>query len=100
MGSTEAAFCGDYCGKCPKYLDDCRGCISTDHSNCYFVKCCLKKGIEHCGLCMDFPCEKLREFVPDDRSECPRGYHIENLRIRKTVGTEKWLKLQKIKWKR
>jgi hypothetical protein len=60
----------------------------------------LEKGIEHCGFCKDFPCKKLQEFVPDDRAECQRGYHVENLRVRKAVGTEEWLKLQRAKWKR
>ncbi len=88
MGSTEAAFCWDYCGKCPNYLDDCRGCISTDHSNCYFVKCCLEKGIEHCGFCMDFPCEKLESlFLMTVRN-------VHEVIILKTCEYEKLLELK------
>ena len=100
MDIFEAGFCGDYCGKCPNYLNTCRGCVPDNHLDCHFVKCCLEQSIEHCGFCKDFPCEKLQQFVPDDRPECPRGYHIENLRVRKAVGTEEWLKLQRVKWKR
>lgn len=99
MNYREAGFCGDYCGKCPNYSDKCSGCIPSLHEDCYFVKCCLEKGIEHCGFCNDFPCKKLSEFVPDDRSECPPGFHIENLRVRKVVGTEEWLESQRAKWK-
>jgi len=99
MNYPEAAFCGDYCGKCPNYPDKCSGCIPSFHADCYFIQCCLEKRIEHCGLCEDFPCKKLSEFVPDDRPECPPGYHLENLRERKTMGTEAWLALQRTKWK-
>ena len=43
--------------------------------------------------------EDFSEFVPNDRPECPPGYHLENLRERKTMGTEAWLALQRTKWK-
>ena len=95
----EAGFCGDFCGKCPNYQNGCRGCVPQDHGNCYFVRCCLERDIEHCGLCVDFPCEKLSAFVPDDRPGCPAGYHIMNLRARLTVGTKTWLQGQKGDWK-
>ncbi|HVP93121.1 MAG TPA: DUF3795 domain-containing protein [Acidobacteriota bacterium] len=100
MSSREATFCGDYCGKCPNYPAKCYGCVPALHMDCYFVKCCMERRIEHCGLCEDFPCQKLQEFVPDDRPECPNGYHIESLRGRRVVGTEAWLSLQRAKWKR
>ncbi|HVO37312.1 MAG TPA: DUF3795 domain-containing protein [Candidatus Acidoferrum sp.] len=98
MAYSEAGFCGDYCGKCPNYPDECQGCIPSAHMDCHFVSCCLQKNIEHCGFCEDFPCKKLREFVPDDRPECPSGYHIENLRARKAIGTKDWLAKQQAKW--
>jgi len=99
MSHPEAAFCGVYCGKCPNYPDKCRGCLPQDHMDCYFVKCCLGKDIEHCGLCEEFPCKKLNDFVPDDRPECPKGYHLENLRERVAIGTMEWLEIQRKKWK-
>ncbi len=92
MNKAEAAFCGDYFGKCPNYPDECRGCIPPLHMDCYFVKCCLDKRIAHCGYCEDSPCQKLSEFVPDDRPGCPPGYHVENLRLRMRIGTEAWLR--------
>jgi ferredoxin len=95
----EAGFCGDYCGKCPNYPNDCHGCIPDNHMNCHFVKCCLNKSIEHCGFCNDFPCNTLSNFVPDDRPECPAGYHVRNLSARKTLGTQAWLQTQHKKWK-
>jgi hypothetical protein len=100
IGLEEAGFCGDYCGKCPNYPQKCGGCVASDHMNCYFVKCCSNRGIEHCGFCPAFPCKKLSGFCPDDRPECPLGYHIENLRIRRVMGTEAWLKSQQKRWKK
>lgn len=99
MKRSEAGFCGDYCGKCPNSPEKCSGCIPSLHMNCHFVKCCLNKGIEHCGFCEAFPCQKLSDFVPDDRPECPRGYHINNLKERRAIGTAKWLEVQQKKWK-
>jgi hypothetical protein len=93
-----AAFCGDFCGKCPNYLHTCAGCIPDHHQECYFVRCCQSKGIEHCGYCEDFPCQRLGTFVPDDRPECPPGYHIMNLRARLTMGTAAWLRQQRKMW--
>ena len=87
LNTKEAGFCGDFCGKCSSYPDDCAGCIPADHMDCFFVKCCLEKNLEHCGLCEDFPCEKLSDFVPDDRPGCDPGYHMGELRVRKVMGT-------------
>ena len=98
MAKEMAGFCGDYCGKCPNYPDACRGCVPEDHRDCRFVECCLARGIEHCGLCNDFPCTDLAEFCPDDRPGCPPGYHIENLRLRSEVGREAWLERQRRLW--
>lgn len=99
LDAREAAFCGDYCGKCPNYPDECPGCIPSLHSDCHFVKCSLNRAIAHCGLCSDFPCPELSQFVPDDRPECPPGYHVENLQVRMRMGTEAWLAAQHRKWK-
>jgi len=95
----QAAFCGDYCGKCRNYPRACAGCLPDLHQDCYFARCCQTKGIEHCGWCQEFPCEKLRTFVPDDRPGCPLGYHTMNLRARLTIGTEAWLEGQRKEWK-
>ncbi|MFO8034202.1 MAG: DUF3795 domain-containing protein [Candidatus Bipolaricaulota bacterium] len=98
MGHREAAVCGDWCGKCPHFGGRCLGCIPLHHLDCTFVRCTLAKYIEHCGLCADFPCPELREFVPDDRPGCPAGYHIDNLRDRMAQGTEAWIAEQRAAW--
>lgn len=99
VGIHEAGFCGDFCGKCPNYPQTCAGCIPELHHDCHFVRCRQEKGIDHCGLCVQFPCQKLNEFVPDDRPGCSPGYHIMNLRARVTSGTEVWLNKQRGEWK-
>lgn len=94
-----AAFCGDYCEKCANRPDDCPGCIPSLHMDCHFIQCGLKKGVAHCGLCADFSCQELTDFIPDDRPECPGGYHIENLWARTRIGTPAWPEAQRNKWK-
>jgi hypothetical protein len=91
MDFSQAGACGDYCGKCPNYPEECPGCSLETHPDCPFLVCCQSHEIEHCGLCYDFPCLKLARFVPDDRPDLPPGYHIANLRLRARVGTKGWL---------
>lgn len=86
-----AGACGDYCGKCTNHPTRCRGCTLDGHPECHFLQCTLSRAIEHCGLCDDFPCQALSEFVPDDHPDLPLGYHIENLRHRAWIGTRAWL---------
>ena len=94
-----AGFCGDYCGKCPNYPGSCNGCVASEHMDCHFLRCCLERGIEHCGFCEEFPCLRLREFVPDDRQGCEPGYHIRELKKRASMGTAAWLERQERRWK-
>ena len=65
-----------YGGKCLPEDCICEGCmadglLSTAHANtCEIRRCATERGIQHCGLCEDFACEKLEqffEFVPDMR---------------------------------
>jgi hypothetical protein len=93
-----AGFCGDFCGKCPNYSQECAGCIPSLHQECFFIQCCMKRSLEHCGLCKDFPCETLVTFIPDDRPECPPGYHIQNLTERMSMGTASWIESEKRRW--
>ncbi len=84
-----AGACGDWCGKCPHFPKDCSGCEGKKVETCKILACSAGKKVEHCGLCVDFPCDALKDFVPDDR--LPAGYHVESLRQRASVGTAAWL---------
>lgn len=62
--------CGILCGAC-EYREQtgCRGCVNIDRpfwgACCPVKACCEGKGLEHCGLCPDFPCAVLHQFSYD-----------------------------------
>lgn len=84
-----ACACGDWCGKCPNFPAECSGCDEKMLSTCKFLACSAAKKFEHCGLCDEFPCRVLKDFVPDDRLAA--GYHIGSLKRRTLLGTAAWL---------
>jgi hypothetical protein len=95
--------CGLYCGICIDNITskECHGCgckcgkcIGDWHSNhCAIYECASNKQIESCADCKDFPCTILIQFTNDPiwrtHLVC-----IENLRRRKKIGTDKWIKEQ------
>jgi len=100
---TTPSPCGIACdsGKCMFYTGkkepQCPGCIKCAGKpfwgECKVYKCAAEKGVKHCGLCKDFPCDLLPEqFDPSN----PRGreeaiFRIGQLAIRAKIGTNKWL---------
>jgi hypothetical protein len=103
-----AAPCGLYCGSCIDYLvyRSCDGCgcecgkcdASERHETCDIYECCVgQKHYEACYECKEFPCSMLIRFCHN-----PVWLHhlpiIENLRRRKAIGTENWLKEQEEIW--
>ncbi len=93
--ADEIGACGDWCGKCYHFGHDCTGC-SSKASECKFLKCLAQKNLEHCGLCAEFPCDDLADFVPDDR--LPRGFHVESLRFRARFGKDAWVARYRQEW--
>ena len=91
-----AAVCGEYCLRClPTVESRCRGCAyelgRTPDSDCAIFQCAVaERGIEHCGLCPDFPCDLFRSSA--DLATVER--RIEALRRRQTLGTDRWLEEQ------
>jgi hypothetical protein len=74
--------CGLDCGLCTKYYtigkSRCPGCCGPDffnkHPTCAFSTCCVKKkGLEACGECDEFPCEKF-EKAADVQSQETSAY--------------------------
>ena len=59
------AYCGLICKLC-HLSDTCGGCKLTTNScgkylseeGCFQYKCCLKKGLNGCWECQEFPCNK------------------------------------------
>lgn len=98
MSASLAGACGDWCGKCPNYPENCEGC-GPKKTDCYFINCLSLRFLEHCGECPEFPCQRLSSFVPDDRPGYPPGYHIESLKRRKEIPLSQRLKKQEEYWK-
>jgi len=96
-----AAPCGEYCGICPHYEKECEGCsIHKGHPSwgeCKLYTCVSKRGIEHCGLCADFPCDFQIGYFDPDNPEGQRNAVVRTglLAYRKKHGNRKWLDLVK-----
>ena len=88
-----AAVCGHYCGDCDTYRDgECCGCAyqlgQTCRGECPVFCCCIAvRGLEHCGLCPDFPCQVFLSHAPP--LQVTRRYRA--LRRRAEIGTFAWL---------
>jgi hypothetical protein len=88
-----AAVCGRYCAACDAYLDSsCCGCGyqlgQTCKGECAIFRCCIvERGLEHCGLCIDFPCQVFVGHAPP--LDVARLYKA--LRRRAQIGTAAWL---------
>ncbi|NQT32027.1 MAG: DUF3795 domain-containing protein [Deltaproteobacteria bacterium] len=64
---------------------------------CPIYDCCInRKQLEHCGLCAEFPCQifiSLRDPVlSDEEAEQALRKRQQDLRRRKEIGTQAWLK--------
>jgi len=63
---------------------------------CPLYDCCLnQKQLEHCGLCVDFPCETFNTLrdpnMSDDEFEKSLISRQQTLRRRAEIGTDDWL---------
>ena len=64
--------CGESCVRCPKKADGrCPGCIEADgrvpewaeSGRCRVHACTREHQVPFCGLCVEFPCDKLTEMI-------------------------------------
>jgi hypothetical protein len=116
--------CGLYCGACYHYrasypeskhlLEEaarqgralegfaCQGCrsdalyVHPGCAQCEIRACAEDRGILHCGLCAEFPCDRLEAFRNDGRV-----HHLDapaNLEELKAKGVERWLAEQERRW--
>ena len=67
----------------------CSGCKLEKREKCEIMRCALKKGVENCGECKEFPCEILKK-----NPWIIKFHTIENLEEIKRIGFEKWVKEQ------
>ena len=104
------ASCGMNCGICLSFFGyamngrkrkmTCIGCRPSDKSCAFLKKYCkklLKKEIEYCYECNDFPCENLEALDKRYREKYDMSM-IENLNFIKEKGIERFLEQQKEKY--
>ena len=99
MDRQMIAMCGAYCGVCEwKLKTDCPGCQAAKGSmgwgECAVARCAIEKGLEHCGLCADVPCETLQGYF-DHPEHGDRGERPANLKAW-ARGEETYLKLRTV----
>jgi len=109
MTADLASVCGIYCGSCEYLEGRCPGCVQvkgqpfwTEHvgtDTCRLYQCCVgERDLEHCGMCEDLPCDMFKTSY--DPSLSPEeavkdvGQRQESLRLRRDIGTLRWVKEQ------
>jgi hypothetical protein len=82
-------------------LEECHGCrsdkLTTSCTGCAIRECAAKRGVLHCGLCVEFPCHQLKAFQHDGRI-----HHIvvlDNLESLRRHGPMQWLSEQEQRWR-
>lgn len=65
--------CGECCVECKKKLSgECPDCIEADGAvpewkasgRCKIHTCVREHGVQFCGLCREFPCDKIPKLIP------------------------------------
>ena len=84
MDREMIAMCGAYCGYCEyRERTGCKGCQfhkgEVFHGTCTVATCCSEKGLLHCGLCPDLPCQALQEAF-DQPEHGDNGERLANLK--------------------
>ncbi len=84
LDKTQLGMCGAYCGDCGwKESTNCKGCQACGGQmfwgTCEVALCCIEKGVTHCGLCSELPCDKLQQ-VFDNPDHGDRGQRLANLK--------------------
>ncbi|MBN2584899.1 MAG: DUF3795 domain-containing protein [Planctomycetes bacterium] len=84
MDKQQIGMCGAYCGSCSwKAKTGCAGCQACAGDvfwgQCAVAKCCLAKGITHCGPCEELPCRLLQGFF-DHPEHGDHGERLANLK--------------------
>jgi hypothetical protein len=98
--------CGIDCGLCPRFHTKgdsaCPGCGGLDfkdkHPSCGFLTCCvIKKGLEVCSDCKDYPCSRFDAERQGYDSFVTHRKIFDNIDCIKSIGIEKFIDQQKIR---
>ena len=97
MDQQMIAACGAYCGACEwKEKTGCPGCQASRAKmfwgECDVARCAISKGLLHCGLCSDLPCQTLQRYF-DHPEHGDRGERLANLKAW-AAGERTYLKLR------
>jgi hypothetical protein len=97
MDRNMIGMCGAYCGACEwKPKVNCQGCQAAKGKmfwgECQIAKCCMRKGLSHCGECGDLPCAALQAVVADPEHG-DQGQRLLNLKAW-AGGEDTWLELK------
>jgi hypothetical protein len=80
---------------------DCEGCLSDVISyfclECRLRSCAKARGVTHCSLCSDFPCQSIIDFNNDGHPH--HGEVLKNIRRQKEIGIEGWITEQEERWR-
>src|SRR5512135_424827 len=92
------ARCGIDCEACEyRTPKSCPGCLAAEGKlfwgECAVAKCCMAKGHDHCGQCLEFPCALLNEYAYHPE-QGDNGKRILNLRAWNTMGYAAWRRAQ------
>lgn len=108
--STPDSYCGLYCGACTSVVaggkakkpedTKCLGCKSGKTAGycatCKIRECATDQGVESCGECPGFPCEKLTAFHHNGRDY--RLLAAKNCQEINEKGRKAWMKAQRKRW--
>jgi hypothetical protein len=98
--------CGIDCGLCPRFHTKgdsvCPGCgglnFKEKHPSCGFLTCCtIKKGLEVCSNCTDYPCNRFNPERYGYDSFVTHKKIFSNLDLIKDKGIEFFIDRQKIR---
>jgi hypothetical protein len=98
--------CGIDCGLCPRFHTKgdsaCPGCgglnFKEKHPSCGFLTCCaIKKQLEVCSDCIDYPCNRFDSEGKGYDSFVTHKKVFTNLDMIKSIGIERFIDQQKIR---
>ena len=94
--------CGGYCENCVEYKRVCAGCVETggkpfhvqqgEADICPVWACVKNRGIEHCGVCDEFPCDTFLDWYDPARGIITALRRAGLLMLRKKIGNDAWVK--------
>ncbi len=102
-GEIMFACCGTICEDCEYYKGEkaplCPGCTTHEGrpfwGECTTYACAEKHGVEHCGTCGDFPCDRFIEMFDPSHGQVSAVIRAGILAYRAMHGDEKAAELSR-----